>query len=89
VHAIDEYKKENGTYPQSLIQLAPKYLPRSPDIPDATNGKFAGWDYVITTNGTIVSYTLRYYMGRGGVEYEPPNWIRNNEGSREIILRNK
>lgn len=88
VQAIDQFRKQTGSYPPSLAALAPKYLPTVPDVPNESQQKFSGWDYQTVTNGMAVSYTLRYYMGRGGVEYEPPNWIGNDEGHRTIILRN-
>jgi hypothetical protein len=89
VRAIEEYRKRTGVYPESLADLAPKYLPTVPDLPDESNNKFGGWNYCTVTNGAIVSYSLRYYMGRGGVEYEPPKWIGNNEGHRTVILSNE
>jgi type II secretory pathway pseudopilin PulG len=89
VRAIEAFQKQTGSYPTSLTDLAPKFLPSVPDIPDKTKGKFEGWDYAMETNGTSVSYTLRYYMGRGGVEYRAPHWIGNNEGSRKIVLSNE
>jgi hypothetical protein len=89
VRAIEDYRKQNGNYPVSLADLAPKYLPTVPDMPDESKSKFRGWDYRTVTNGVAVSYTLRYYMGRGGVEYEPPKWIGNDEGTRTVILSNE
>jgi type II secretory pathway pseudopilin PulG len=89
VQAIDEYRKQTGNYPALLADLAPKYLPIAPDLPDEPNHKFTGWDYRVVTNQTAVSYSLKYYLGRGGIEYEPPNWIGNNEGTRTVILSNK
>ena len=72
-----------------LSDLVPKYLATVPDVPDRSKGKFTGWDYSPETNGLVVSYSLRYYMGKGGVEYEPPNWVGNDEGNKTIILSNK
>ena len=89
VRAIEDYYKQTGVYPTSLVDLAPKYLPAVPDMPDESRHKFIGWDYRIVTNGMVVSYRLRYSMGRGGIEYKPPNWIGNNEGRERIILRNQ
>lgn len=40
-------------------------------------------------NGSVVSYSLRYYMGKGGIEYEPPDWIGNDEGHKTVVLSNK
>jgi hypothetical protein len=87
VRAIEQFRKQTGSYPASLADLAPKYLPTVPDVLNESQQKFSGWDYQIVTNGTAVSFALRYYMGRGGVEYEPPNWIGNDEGHRTVILR--
>jgi hypothetical protein len=89
VRAIEECRKQTGVYPNSLADLAPKYLPTVPDLPDESNNKFSGWDYRAVTNGMVVSYSLTYFMGRGGVEYAPPKWIGNNEGHRTIILSNE
>ena len=88
VRGIEEFKKQTGAYPASLADLVPKYLPDAPDIADWPNHKFRGWDYRTVTNGVPVSYSLRYYMGRGGVEYEPPVWFGNDEGHRTVLLRN-
>jgi len=89
VRAIDEYRKQTGSYPVALADLSPKYLPTVPDLPDGSKHKFQGWDYRMITNGSTVTYSLRYYMGRGGVEYEPPKWIGNDEGHRTVILSNE
>ena len=89
VRAIEDYRRQTASYPPSLADLAPKYLAAVPDTPDKPNRQFTGWDYSRVTNGTVISYTLRYYMGRGGSEYEPPNWIGNDEGQRTIILTNE
>ena len=88
VRAIEKYHSDTGSYPNSLSALVPKYLTAVPDTPDRSEHKFTGWDYSLTTNGLAVSYALRYYMGRGGVEYEPPSWIGNDEGHRTVILSN-
>jgi hypothetical protein len=88
VQAIEQFRIKTGSYPATLADLAPKYLPMVPDVPNGSQQKLSGWDYQTVTNGAAVSYTLRYYMGRGGIEYEPPNWIGNDEGHRTIILRN-
>jgi hypothetical protein len=89
VRAIEEFKVRTGNYPTSLSALVPSYLPVMPDTPDIPNHKFGGWEYQTETNGGQVSYSLRCDMGRGGVEYEPPNWIGNDEGHKVVILRNK
>jgi hypothetical protein len=80
---------ETGSYPESLSALVPKYLAAVPEMPDRSEHNFTGWDYSRTTNGLEVSFTLRYYMGRGGVEYVPPDWIGNDEGHRIVLLSNK
>jgi hypothetical protein len=88
VRAIEEFRKQTGSFPSSLTDLAPKYLPTVPDRPDESQHKFIGWEYRMVTNGVAVTYTLRYYMGRGGIEYEPPVWYGNDEGHRTVLLRN-
>jgi hypothetical protein len=88
VSAVEKYCSDTGSYPESLSALVPKYLAAVPDTPDLSKDKFTGWDYTRTTNGLVVSYALRYYLGKGGVEYEPPNWMGNDEGHRTVILSN-
>jgi hypothetical protein len=88
VRAIEDFKKQTGFYPVALADLVPKHLPIAPDIPNYPNHKYQGWEYRTVTNGGAVTYSLRYYMGRGGVEYEPPVWFGNNEGHRSVLLRN-
>jgi hypothetical protein len=89
VRAIEAYHKETGHYPSSLADLVPKDLPVTPDIPDESTRKDEGWDYRLINDGAVTSYSLRYYMGRGGVEYEAPNWFGNDEGNRTIVLSNR
>lgn len=89
VHAVDQFRAATGAYPPCLSNLYPKYLTAIPDIPNVESNKFEGWEYRTMTNGSETSFTLRYYMGRGGVEYEPPNWYGNDEGHRSVILRNR
>ena len=89
VQAIETFRKQTGNYPASLAELAPKYLPAMPDIQQDEHYKYGSWEYRVVTNGGVVSYSLRSYMGRGGIEYEPPNWIGNDEGSTTIVLRNE
>ncbi len=89
VAAIDEYKKYTGNYPASLTSLVPTYLPKMPEIPDKSKYKFGGWDYRLVKKGDEITYELSYYMGKGGIVYEPPNWIGVDEGSRKVILKNK
>jgi hypothetical protein len=89
VHAIEDCRAQSGFYPASLADLVPKYLPTVPGLPDKAQHKFRGWDYQTETNGVVITYSLRYYMGRGGIEHRPPHWLGNNEGSRKIILSNE
>jgi hypothetical protein len=89
VRAIEDFRKQTGSYPASLVDLAPKYLPTVPEMPDKSRNKFGGWDYRSKTNGLGVYFSLRYYMGRGGVEYRPPYWIGHDEGNQTLILRNE
>lgn len=89
VRAIDNYHRQRGNYPASLADLVPKYLAAAPDIPDESKHKFRGWDYSIVTNGTAISYSLRYYMGHGGIEYKPPELIGDDEGHRTVVLSNR
>lgn len=89
VRAIDKYRDQTGSYPTSLTNLVPNYLAEVPDIADEANRKLPGWEYRTLTNGSVVSFSLRYYMGRGGVEYEAGKWIGNNEGRRTVILSNE
>jgi hypothetical protein len=88
VQAIERFKKQTGSYPSALADLVPKYLENAPDISDLPNRKFRGWNYRVLTNGVTVSYSLKYYMGRGGVEYEPPVWLGNSEGRRTVLWSN-
>jgi len=89
VRAIEEYRKQTGNYPASLTNLVPTFLAKIPDTVDKSRHKFSGWEYRPITNDVRPSYILRYYMGRGGVEYKPPNWIGNDEGDQTIILKNE
>jgi hypothetical protein len=89
VRAIEQFRIQTGRYPASLTDLAPKYLPTVPELPDESQHKFSGWEYQTATNGEAVSYRLSYYMGRGGVEYEAPNWIGNDEGHTTVVLRDE
>jgi len=89
VRAIENFRAQTGSYPPSLAALVPKYLPTEPELPDKAQRKFRGWDFRLETNGVVITYCLRYYMGKGGIEYRPPHWIGNDEGSRKIILSNE
>jgi hypothetical protein len=89
MNITNEYHKQIGSYPTSLTNLKPKYLATLPEVADREHDKITGWDYQTITKSATISYSLRYYMGRGGVEYEPPEWIGNDEGHRTVILKNK
>jgi len=87
VRAIEKFHKDTGSYPASIAELAPKYLSEAM----ATNvvaGPFAfkHWAYYTFTNSdATVSYSLFYYMGKGGLSYTPPNWTGLNEEHRIAI----
>ena len=89
VRAIEQYKQDSGAYPSALSALVPTYLASIPEIPDEAEGELEGWDYRTQTNGTAVTYSLSYYMGRGGVEYEAPVWVGNDEGRRKVLFKNE
>jgi hypothetical protein len=89
VRAIEAYREGTGHYPENLADLVPKYLPTTPDLPDAEQHKYTGWEYHVVTNADAVSYRLRSYLGHGGVEYQPPQWIGNDEGDVTIIITNR
>ena len=89
VRAIERFQQQTGTYPACLADLVPHYLPSAPEQPDRANHKYTGWDYVLMTNAGVVAYRLGCYLGRGGVDYEPPNWVGNDEGRKQVILSNE
>jgi hypothetical protein len=90
VRAVEQFRKETGSYPASLVSLAPKYLPTVPDMPDQSKHKFDGWDYRLVTNGVAISYGLSYYMGKAQLQYEPPTWVGEIDGGHKtIIFRNE
>lgn len=89
VRAIEQYHGNMGHLPPSITNLVPKYLTQMPDTSNRQTHKYEGWEYAVATNGSEVTYTLRYYMGRGGVEYIHPNWYGNDEGHRKVILKNR
>lgn len=86
VRAIEDFREQTGSYPNSLSELSPQYLATQPEIQQEGRYKRGSWEYHLVTNGTAVSYSLRAYMGRGGVEYQAPHWIGNDEGNRTILL---
>jgi hypothetical protein len=49
VRAIDEYRKQTGSFPASLTNLVPKYLSAVPDMADESSHKLIGWDYRTVT----------------------------------------
>lgn len=89
VRAIEDFRKHTGSYPATLTELSPQYLTTLPEIQEDGHYKYGSWEYRLITNGAAVGYSLRSYMGRGGVEYQPPHWIGINEGSRKILLSNE
>ena len=92
VRAIEAFRSDTGHYPTSLHELVPKYLPEFPSKPDDPHAKFSdcnGWEYFTMTNGETVSYSLSYPLGKGGVEYEAPNWIGDDDGHRTVISLGK
>jgi len=89
VRAVEDYRKQTGSYPTSLVELAPRYLATLPEIQQEGHYKRGSWEYHLVTNGAAVTYSLRAYMGRGGVEYQSPHWIGNDEGHRTILLSNE
>ena len=91
VRAIEEFRKQTGNYPSSLTDLVPKYLPRlpDPDMPRRHRHISYVWDYYTVTNGTAVSYNLNCFMGKGGVDYDPPVWQGNDDGHKIFLFRNE
>ena len=87
VHAIEQFRRQEGRYPKTLAELVPEYLPAEPNILNKDHGQYAAWEYSVITNGNNISFKLRCYMGRGGIEYDPPNWIGDNEGHKEVLLK--
>ena len=88
VRAIEAFRRDTGHYPTSLHELVPKYFPGFPSIPSdprARGSDSDGWEYY--TRGTD-SYSLYYFMGKGGVEYDPPNWIGDDDGNRKVLSLN-
>ena len=90
VRALESFEDDVGRYPDTLAELAPKYLPTAPDA-WGDQGKYdqSGWGYRLTTNGASTSYCLIYQTSREtGVWYEPPQWLAIRGGAREVILTN-
>jgi len=89
VGAIEAYKRQSGSYPASLDELAPIHRPTIPGLRTSAGSQFEGWQYQIVTNRVTVSYRLSFYLGRGGIEYQTPNWVGNDEGRLSVIMRNE
>lgn len=86
VRAIEAYRRDTGRYPARLAELAPKYLPEVASDPSDLHHKFSGWEYSTLTNSAgTVWYDLYYFMGKGGVEYDPPNWIGDDDGHKKVL----
>ncbi len=85
VRAIEQFRRDTGAYPVSLTELAPKYISALP--PNIANApfKYGHWGYFTFTNGIAVSYSLTYFMGKGGIDYTPPYWTGDNDGHRRVI----
>ncbi len=86
VQAIEAFRTDTGHYPGSLSELAPKYLPEVASEPGDLKRKFSGWEYLTETNysGTV-SYSLYYFMGKGGVTYHSTNWVADDDGHERNI----
>jgi hypothetical protein len=85
VRAIEAFRKDTGTYPATLAELTPKYLPKGTIKPEDYRHD---WDYYTVTNAGTVSYGLSCFMGKGGVRYAAPNWISNEDGHEEVVSLN-
>lgn len=81
VKAIEEFRKKTGNYPASLADLGLKHLPTVSHGPGQ-------WEYRAVTNVTGMTFTLSYFMGKGGVQYVPPVWFANDDGHEMILFRN-
>jgi hypothetical protein len=89
VKAIELFRIQSGRCPETLSELVPQYLPIEPSVFNRKHYQSGSWEYKTFTNENAVSYKLRCYMGRGGVEYVPPNWIGIDEGHSKILFQNK
>jgi type II secretory pathway pseudopilin PulG len=81
VQAIEDYRKKTGNYPASLADLDLKPLPTTVNGPGR-------WEYMRVTNWSGISFSLDYFMGKGGVQYLPPMWYADDDGHETIILTN-
>ena len=89
VTAIESFIHDAGRPPDSLRELVPQYLPSLPPLQDYSNRVFFAWDYSVVSNRSGVSYTLGHFMGKGGVRFEPPYWVGNDEGRRIPLFKHK
>jgi hypothetical protein len=85
VRGIEEFRKDTGQYPASLDELVPKYLPAVAIRPVAMPYHMKVWSYWTSTNDGTVSYGLYCYMGKADVEYNPPNWVANDDGNYRTL----
>ncbi|MBI5684284.1 MAG: hypothetical protein HZC54_04330 [Verrucomicrobia bacterium] len=90
VTAIEEYHKQTGSYPAALVDLVPKYLPVLSEMTNTWNGRVVQWEYYPAPNAYgVAPYILRFCMGHGGIEYRPPDWIGNDEGTITTLISNR
>lgn len=82
VRAIEAFRKDTGRYPATLAELDPKYLTQVAIKPGDLRHR---WQYFTVTNAGTVSYGLSCDMGKGGVRYDPPNWVANEDGHEEVL----
>ena len=88
VRAIEKFRTDTGSYPQSLDELGPKYLTGIATNAGGLRQKFGGWTYYTDTNAGKVSYTLRNYnMGHAGIDYTPPYWTGNVDGNTRVLRK--
>lgn len=81
VQALDQYRRNVGTYPASLSQIAPTYLPV---VPEALTTQGTGWLYTATQESFTLGYW--YYPDKMGAlvclygsqnrnwDCDPDNW---------------
>jgi hypothetical protein len=83
LRAIEQYDVETRSYPASLTNFVPSYLPRYLAVTTNANFFLTGWDYRLATNGSHhATFRLRYNMEGGAIEYRsaPAEWVQ------EIVL---
>jgi hypothetical protein len=81
VRGIEQFRKDTGQYPASLAELVPKYLAEDAIKPERSRYYIKNWEYWTSANNGTVSYGLYCYMGKADVEYNPPNWVANDDGN--------